>query len=628
MDIISSCSWNISLIDVCRWHSDYLKPQYPELLEHLDEVDEILSAEAKKYDETKRKSMRIVGSLKGKISLDKLITLYDSQGITPPMLVEAGMEIEVPPDFYAKVSLKHEQTAAKAGTKRELELPLKGLEKTEILYFDDYLRLEFKANVVRILDNKYVVLDRTAFYPTSGGQLHDIGTLNGCPVTDTFKQGNIVVHSVKSPDFKEGDNVVGRIDRNRRIQLAQNHTATHIINGVAKEILGSHIWQAGAEKTLQKARLDLTHYETLSQENLNEIERKTNQILADKVPVESTVLKRDRAESLYGFRLYQGGAVPGRELRIVKIGDLDVEACGGTHLHNTGEAGIVKLLGSTKIQDGIVRLEYVSGGAAVVYIKDNVFQAAKELLGELIDSDLLPEYSLTLMKRLTEIEERFNKIVDENGMLENRDFIQTLDEELLKCSQIFSVQVKQLKRTVKRFLNDIKAFREEIKKINGKERLQKPVDLELSKEESIIVMACKTVFSLWKKEKKHLEEKRGRLAKKHFEEKDFEVIGEYKIIVKDIKAGLKGTLKIAKELVSKKNVVVIFGRDKIISVIGVRGEANINMGEIVQRASEMLGGGGGGRPDFGQGAGKDASKLIEAMNLVKKDILKSLKNES
>ncbi|MFV2041306.1 MAG: alanine--tRNA ligase-related protein, partial [Candidatus Hydrothermarchaeales archaeon] len=389
LDIIASNSWDIGLIDVCSWHAEYLKPQYPELTEHLNEVAEILSVEERKHGETRAKSKRVVASLKGGLTLDRLVTLYDSQGITPQMLTEAGLDVDVPPDFYSQVSERHQQVVAKAKTGRGLELPLEGLEKTEILYYDDYLRLEFEATVLKIIDDKFVVLDKTAFYPTSGGQLHDVGTLHGKEVSDIFKQGSVVVHVVKNPDFKVGEHVRCTIDEDRRTQLAQHHTATHIINGVSREVLGEHIWQAGAEKTLEKARLDITHYAALSFTQLAEIERRANEIVKEGRPVESQILKRDVAESRHGFRLYQGGAVPGRELRIVRINGLDVEACGGTHLHNTGEAKIIKIMGSTKIQDGIVRLEYTAGGAAERFIEKEIFNALISTMDKILCSDVL-----------------------------------------------------------------------------------------------------------------------------------------------------------------------------------------------------------------------------------------------
>lgn len=117
--------------------------------------------------------------------------------------------------------------------------------------------------------------------------------------------------------------------------------------------------------------------EELSKEELEAIEKRANEVIAQDIKVESMLLPRSEAEKRFGFRLYQGGAVPGRELRVVKIGELDIEACGGTHLHSTGEARLIKFIGSTKIQDGIVRLEYTVGNAALEYVHRQA-----DLLGE------------------------------------------------------------------------------------------------------------------------------------------------------------------------------------------------------------------------------------------------------
>ncbi|MBI5253217.1 MAG: alanine--tRNA ligase, partial [Euryarchaeota archaeon] len=263
LDFISRYGWDISLPEVCEWHARYLKPQYPELMEHLDEVNEILEVEQHKYRETKEKSRRIVAGLRGKeLFLDKLIELYDSNGISPEMLKKEGLKIEIPVDFYTRVAERHERAGKEI--ERFKEFDLSGIDKTEILYYADYKLLEFPARVLRIFENEYVVLDKTAFYPTSGGQTSDRGYINGCRVVDVFKQGNVVLHRVENPTFEEGEVVSCKIDWERRKQLAQHHTATHIINGAARDILGEHVWQAGAEKTLEKARLDITHYEALS----------------------------------------------------------------------------------------------------------------------------------------------------------------------------------------------------------------------------------------------------------------------------------------------------------------------------------------------------------------------------
>src|SRR4030043_85117 len=319
---------------------------------------------------------------KKEISTDKLVELYDSQGISPEQVREEakklGISISIPENFYALVAKRHEQSEQKTQTKKGIELDLKELPATEALYFESYDYIDFEARVYKIIDDKYVVLDRTAFYPTSGGQLHDKGFINKTEVIEVFKQGNIIVHVMKQkPDFEIVDEVAGKIDFDTRLQLAQHHTAAHIINGVARKVLGNHVWQAGASKSLEKARLDITHYDSLSDSEVAEIEKQANTIIRQDIPVYKSFMPRNVAEAKYGFVLYQGGAVPGKEIRVVSIPGLDVEACGGTHLTLTGEVKLIKIFRTRKVPEGMYRIEFTDGNAA---LKNNL--AEKKILEE------------------------------------------------------------------------------------------------------------------------------------------------------------------------------------------------------------------------------------------------------
>lgn len=371
MDFIRRYGWSVDLVEVCRWHAEYLKPQFPEMLDAMPEVSEILDNEHSKYLQTKEMALSTVKRMKEKaqpITVQDLLKLYDSKGITPDLLVAEGLDVKVPGDFFSQVAALHERSEAAAKTEKEEKLALGPLPETKVLYYQDYMRLDFDSEVLAVVGD-HVALRETAFYPTSGGQLHDTGKLAGpteLRVVDIFKQDGVIVHKVEGDlaGWKPGLRAKGHVDEARRRQLAQHHTVTHIINGVARKVLGNHIWQAGAEKTEEKGRLDITHYDALSQEQLERIEEGSNAIIANAIPVESMVLPKDEAERRFGFRLYQGGAIPGHELRVLRIGDLDTEACGGTHLRNTSEAVRIIILGTKKIQDGIVRVEYVAGNRA------------------------------------------------------------------------------------------------------------------------------------------------------------------------------------------------------------------------------------------------------------------------
>lgn len=609
LDFLSKYGWEVSLAEVCRWHADYLKPQYPELLENLEEVREILEVEEEKYSATKRKSKRLVSRLRGKeVTLGKLIELYDSNGISPEMLAAEGLKVEVPADFYIRVAERHEKKAPKAQTGRDLRLDLSGLDKTEILYYADYRIIDFEATVQRVIKERYVVLDRTAFYPTSGGQLHDIGTLNGITVEDVFKQGNVVVHVLSKPGVREGSTVKGSIDWARRHQLAQHHTATHILNGAAKEILGEHIWQAGAEKTLEKARLDITHYAALCPLEMRKIEKLADNIISKDMRVESSILSRNVAEGKYGFRLYQGGAVPGKELRVVKINDLDVEACGGTHLNYTGEAKAVKLISSRKIQDGVVRLEYVAGDAAVGY-EDRM----RKLWGELAAAAAHFSFGIEKGKPSWVIRQA-------------ADF-RVIVGEIDKSAEVFSVSPSQLKQAYERFEKEIAADQKEIAGLRKSMGL-KPKGVEPLQGETSLSRFSRHVFQVWKDGKKELVQLRKSRAEKDILDLEgkFTKHRGYEVLVEEIEADMEETLRAVKGLGGQKRIVVLFGKGERVSVVGVSdSKAPISMGDIVREACRILGGGGGGKKDFAQGAGFDKSRLRAARKMVVEEIKRKLK---
>jgi len=403
LGFIEENNWNLTLGEVCRWHAEYLYPIFPELSDNLDNIAKILEGEKRKFQETRAKSKNVLMNVlsKGELTEDKLLEMYDSQGISPEMVQKEakaqGKEIDIPANFYARVSERHENKAKILEKKDELDLH--GLPETDILYYKSYEVIDFEGTVLKIIGNN-VVLDRTAFYPTSGGQVHDLGTLGGIPVVDIYKQGGVVVHVLgEAPGIKEGDVIKGDIDFERRLQLAQHHTSTHIINGAARKILGEHIWQAGAHKDIDKARLDITHYDSLTDEQTLKIEELSNKIIEENLPIFSSLMERHIAESKYGMRLYQGGAVPGKKLRIVGIEGFDVEACGGTHLNLTGEAKRIKIIKTTKIQDGIVRIEFAAGDAAAKVLEGEmgILQEAALILS--CDLDQVPGRAAELFEK-------------------------------------------------------------------------------------------------------------------------------------------------------------------------------------------------------------------------------------
>ena len=173
------------------------------------------------------------------------------------------------------------------------------------------------------------------------------------------------------------------VDKNNREDLKKLHTATHILNYSCKKILGNHVWQNGSNLKRDSGTLDITHYQNIEESQLKEIENLANEIVFSNSQIKIENLNRNLAEKKYGFSIYQGGAIPQKTLRIVKVGEnYDIEACGGLHIKNTNEIGIIKIISSQKLSDGVVRLKYCVSYYALNYIQKNeeILNKVKEFL--------------------------------------------------------------------------------------------------------------------------------------------------------------------------------------------------------------------------------------------------------
>lgn len=461
MNFINTNEWNIEMADIFKWHADYLKPLFPELKERVDSVMNILDSEKRKYDQSRERSRLLINKLaKTKISTDKLIELYDSQGINPHELsTEAkkqGVDIRVPDNFFKQVAERHETVEEKAATQKDVGFEVQESDETKARYYEDYEIREFRSKVKRI-SGKNVILEETYFYPTSGGQIHDLGILGKHQVIDVIKSGQSIVHVLAdNPEFHEGDEIKGVIDFERREQLAKHHTATHVVNAAAKDVLGPHANQAGAKKTLEKATLDITHYDNIDEKELKKIEEKSNKLVNKGIPVESTFMSRTEAEKKFGTTIYQGGAVPGKTLRIVNILGTDVEACGGTHVKNTKEIGKIKILKASKIQDGIVRLTFVAGKAAE-NVESSVVDLARNVAKELdCKNEQIPgraDELFTKWKKVKKLRKQKQEIPSELLTLDSE--ISYPGDVLKEAARILKTQPEHIINTIQRFKKDL-----------------------------------------------------------------------------------------------------------------------------------------------------------------------------
>ncbi|ARS89721.1 alanine--tRNA ligase [Natrarchaeobaculum aegyptiacum] len=366
--------------------------------ENRDTIRDVVRTEVEKYRETLERGGRRVEQLAAEyaergeaIPTGELIELYDSHGIQPDMVAEiaeeAGATVDVPDDFYSLVAERHETPDDAGSVTQEGDERFSDLPETEKLYYDDQQRTQFEAVVLDVFEREEgydVVLDQTMFYPEGGGQPADTGTISTddatLEVSDVQIEDGVICHRTDENPGK-GEFVNGQVDASRRRQLMRHHTATHIVIHAARQVLGEHVRQAGAQKGVDSSRIDLRHYDRISRDDVREIERRANEIVMDNTAVTQEWPDRHEAEAEHGFDLYQGGIPPGEQIRLIHV-DEDVQACGGTHVARTGDIGAIKVLNTERVQDGVERITFAAGEAAIEATQekeDALYEAADVL---------------------------------------------------------------------------------------------------------------------------------------------------------------------------------------------------------------------------------------------------------
>ena len=369
----------------------------------------ILKGEEDRYDEMLRKGMQVVKTAIKDIPKDSnelpdeiLFTINDSHGIAPDLVMNIASDLGwknlvLRTGFNAEMAERHAamaKAAAKAVSAKPLVESLPELPATVALYYEDVSSQNFEASVLACLPlvgddlpegaTHGIVLDRTCFYPEGGGQEGDYGNLTcdsaSHSILDTRKVGELVIHLSAGP-FEVGDMVHGELDWARRRQLMDHHTAVHIVGGAARRLLGPHIYQAGANKSVESARLDITHHRRLTRSDLDQIEALANEVVQNVSRTEKLTLDRKDADRKFGFDLYQGGAPKGSDIRILRIADHDIQACGGTHHDEPGRIGQIRIVRSNAVQDGVERLHIVAGQAAMEHARsqETILRDASEV---------------------------------------------------------------------------------------------------------------------------------------------------------------------------------------------------------------------------------------------------------
>ena len=397
------------LAELCEVAMAQNQGAYPELHEKHDYILQILSLEEKRFDATIDAGLSILSNLardvlaagKKVISGNDAFRLYDTFGFPVDLTREIAAEqhLTIDEDTFRTLMQAQRERARSAranisGWSNASKTLLAGLPKTE---FMGYRVTECDAKVVALLvDDMSVeevtegdftmVLDRTPFYGEGGGQVGDTGSVTGhdfaASVTDTQKSDGVYIHlcSLADGSVKVGDTVHAEVADVRRTAIMRNHSACHLLQAALRTVLGKHVEQAGSYVDAERVRFDFTHFAPLTVEQLAAVEAMVNARILVGVPVEKMELPIEEAKKLGAMALF--GEKYGKIVRVIRMGDFSTEFCGGTHVDNTAQIGLFKIVSESSVAAGVRRIEGVTGLGVLTLIAGQekvIRETAREL---------------------------------------------------------------------------------------------------------------------------------------------------------------------------------------------------------------------------------------------------------
>ena len=517
-----------TLVDIMGGH-------YIELKENANYIKEQLTLEEERFFKTISAGITLFNdelvNTKDIFSGEVAFKLYDTYGfpldLTEDMLKDKGLKVDL--DKFEEL-MTNQKTMAKAAWKGSGDSSNDGdfkalLEKYGLNEFVGYTNTTFNSKILALLDENFkevqslenqigwVLLDKTPFYATSGGQNGDIGAIEfegkNAVVLETSKFHNLNLSKVDVKDTKLNKNQNIEAVVINRHEIEKHHSATHLLQAALKMVLGDSVSQAGSFNDANKLRFDFTYPKALTSEQINEVEDLVNSMIArslkgqvEELPLE--IAKKKGAIAMFGEKY-------GEVVRVVSFGeDVSVEFCGGTHVKNTADIGSFYIIKESGVSAGIRRIEAVVGASAFKYTKEQI-NKLNELQAEIKSNDLI-------------------------------------------------AGVKKLKSEIKELKNQIQ---------NSQNQTQAPINEEIIGDTKVVVCVIEN--------------------------------GDLKKIVDDMK---NANEKLAILLLQAKD-------DKVLIVAGSK-NTNIKAGDWIKNIAPIVGGGGGGRPDFATAGGKDITKIEEA----------------
>ncbi len=551
-----------------------MAPVYPELRDSMTHIKGLLKSEEERFFKTLGEGLPMVNELikSVKTSGDSLLPgedvfkLYDTFGfpvdITREIASEAGLGLD---ESGFQTAMNAQRTRARSSWKQESgELWNDFWQKLSLkigpVEFTGYEKLQESGHILAIIqddqsydsasienpsDEFFFIISPTPFYAESGGQVGDTGiiqtTSSRIKVINTFylKKGLPVIHGqIIEGRINVGDSIISSVQRDRRNATARHHSATHLLQSALRQVLGDHVKQSGSLVAPDKLRFDFTHFSGISNEDLEEIERLVNEAILENHPVKTEITSLDQAIDSGVIALF--GEKYESTVRVLRVDDISAELCGGTHVRNTGEIGMFKILSESSVSAGIRRIEAVAGFEALQKAMDwsSTIHEISELLKAPVDS--IQDRILKMQQRIKDLSRETTQLQSELGQFK---IAQKLDNPMIiEGVKVVIHSIPDLQTNQLRDLSD------QVKQKLGS---------------GIIVLAS-----------------------------------------------------------------ILDGKVVLISAVTPDLTKSIHAGKLVGKIAELVGGGGGGRPDMAQAGGSQPENLHKAMDKVPEIIASMLSGGS
>jgi len=578
---------------------------FPELREKQSHIKRTIRAEEESFNATLDRGIEIFESVLERIGHstvfpgDDAFKLYDTYGfpldLTQLMAEERGLKVDVG-EFTER--MEEQRTRAREAGKMDVSEAastlVKELSDLPPSEFVGHTTTETRAHVGRIIEGKYLYLDRTPFYVEAGGQVDDIGVIEGdqftAEVVDSIKLDKRIVHEVRflrgSPEQVREGTVTARVDTGRRRAIMRNHSATHLVHEALRRVLGPHVHQQGSLVAPDRLRFDFPHFGKITPPEIRAIEEMVNGKIAENIAVHTDVdMPIEQARKVPSVKMFFGDKY-GDVVRVVTMDEkFSVEFCGGTHVTSTGDIGLFKIISETGIASGVRRIEAVTGDGLRHYLDEQVRKAA-----DLDDR----------IERMLEEQADLERQIRQRGGTHPAVTRPSLGSISLPSETLTQQAIDRIESGLEDRLRTIDALSSTAAELKKDVSKGKVADAASSLDG--LVSAAQTVDGI-------------RIVTSRIEASDLD---DLKRIGDALRMRLGSGVGLLGTVIENKATLLCVVTDDLLK------STKLQAGKIVGEAAKIVGGGGGGRPHLATAGGKDPSRLDEALKTLP-EIVKRLR---